>query len=108
MPRSKSVVDVIADYLGSLKQHTMETLARNFNQEFLDVTPVDWILTVPAVWSDAAKALMMKAAVEGLGNKANIQLISEPDAAAVCTLRDLQPNHLKVNPTRIWPENTVH
>lgn len=98
---SKSVVDVIADYLGSLKQHTMNTLARKFNKEFLDVTPVDWILTVPAVWSDAAKAQMMKAAVGGLGEKASIQLISEPDAAAVCTLRDLQPNHLKVSPTRI-------
>lgn len=86
----------------------MNTLARNFDKEFLNMTPVDWILTVPAVWSDAAKALMMRAAVEGLGEKSSIQLISEPDAAAVCTLKDLQPNHLKVSPTRIWRENIVY
>lgn len=98
MPRSKTTVDVIADYLRSLKEHTLETLERNFGKEFLEVTPVDWILTVPAVWSDAAKASTMQAAIAaGLGHKHTIQLISEPDAAAVCTLKDIQPNNLKVN-----------
>lgn len=99
IPLFKSVVDVISDFLESLKQHTMETLTRKFGKEFLDLTPIDWILAVPAVWSDSTKALMMKAAVAGLGKNASIKLISEPDAAAVCALSDLQPNHLKVMPT---------
>lgn len=80
----------------------METLERNFGKEFLDATPVDIILAVPAVWSDAAKALTMQAAIAaGLGTRQSIQLISEPDAAAVCTLKDIQPNHLRVNDTFI-------
>lgn len=81
----------------------MEILTRNFGKEFLDLTPIDWILAVPAAWSDAVKALMMKAAVAGLGKSASIKLISEPDAAAVCTLNDLQPNDLKVMPTNAHP-----
>lgn len=102
MPPSKAAVDVVADYLRSLKNHTMETLERNFGKEFLDATPVDIILAVPAVWSDAAKALTMQAAIAaGLGTRQSIQLISEPDAAAVCTLKDIQPNHLRVNDTFI-------
>lgn len=49
MPPSKAAVDVVADYLRSLKEHTIDTLERNFGKEFLEVTPIDYILTVPAV-----------------------------------------------------------
>lgn len=92
----------MADYLGALKRHTVDTLERNFGKEFLEATPIDWVMTVPAVWSDAAKAMTLRAAeAAGLGGGTKIRMISEPDAAAVCTLRDIQPNSLRVDDTFI-------
>lgn len=49
------------------------------------------------VWSDSAKAQTLHAAeVVGLGTKNNLRLISEPEAAAVYSLKAIQPNMLKV------------
>ena len=63
----------------------------------MDVTRVEFVLTVPAVWSDSAKDATLKAAEQaGLGNRHELKLISEPEAAAVYTLKAIQPNHLKI------------
>lgn len=50
------------------------------------------------MWTDTAKALTLDAAVAaGLGSKDEIELMSEPDAAAAWTiLKDIQSTHLKV------------
>lgn len=50
------------------------------------------------MWTDTAKALTLDAAVgAGLGSRDEIELMSEPDAAAAWTLlKDLQSTHLKV------------
>ena len=58
-------------------------------------TKVEFVLTCPAVWSDAAKNTTLQAAERaGMGAKSDIQMISEPEAAAVYTLKAIQPNHL--------------
>ncbi|RAL59449.1 hypothetical protein DID88_006822 [Monilinia fructigena] len=55
-----------------------------------------FVLTCPAVWSDAAKNTTLQAAERaGMGDKSAIQMISEPEAAAVYTLKAIQPNHLQ-------------
>lgn len=50
------------------------------------------------MWSDVAKSLTLQAAESaGFGNRSEIQLVSEPDAAAAWTLlREVQPQGLKV------------
>lgn len=49
------------------------------------------------MWSDAAKALTLQAAeAVGLGTRDTLRLISEPEAAAVYSLKTIQPNKLKV------------
>lgn len=54
-------------------------------------------MTVPAIWTDAAKNATLQAAERaGLGNRHDLRLISEPEAAAVYTLKAIQPNHLKI------------
>lgn len=50
------------------------------------------------MWSDAAKSLTLQAAESaGFGSRSEIQLVSEPDAAAAWTLlREVQQHGLKV------------
>ncbi|KAM3074312.1 hypothetical protein ACMFMF_006328 [Clarireedia jacksonii] len=73
----------------------METLTRRYGESFMSSTKVEFVLTCPAVWSDAAKNTTLQAAERaGMGSKADIQMISEPEAAAVYTLKAIQPNHL--------------
>ncbi|KAL7266661.1 hypothetical protein RUND412_010786 [Rhizina undulata] len=95
----KNVLDAVTDYLSALYNHTMDTLTRRYGESFMKATPVEWVLTCPAVWSDAAKNATKRAAeragmvsLDGKGTR----LISEPEAAAVYTLKAIQPNHLRV------------
>lgn len=93
----KTVQEAVADYLSALHRHTLETLHRRYGEAFVRDTRTEWVLTVPAVWSDAAKnATLLAAEKAGMGNREGIMLISEPEAAAVYTLKAIQPNHLKV------------
>ncbi|PQE30903.1 hypothetical protein CJF32_00007906 [Rutstroemia sp. NJR-2017a WRK4] len=92
---NKNVVDAVSDYLTQVYKHTMETLTRRYGESFMSSTKVEFVLTCPAVWSDAAKNTTLQAAERaGMGSKADIQMISEPEAAAVYTLKAIQPNHL--------------
>lgn len=63
----------------------------------MNMTKVQFVLTVPAVWSDSAKDATLKAAEKaGMGSGKDLKLISEPEAAAVYTLKAIQPNNLKI------------
>ncbi|KAL8366030.1 hypothetical protein RB595_004694 [Gaeumannomyces hyphopodioides] len=95
---NKTVVDAVSDYLTQVHRHTMDTLTRRYGESFMASTKVDYVLTCPAVWSDAAKNTTLQAAERaGMGARASISMISEPEAAAVYTLKAIQPNHLNVN-----------
>ncbi|KYK58469.1 hypothetical protein DCS_05485 [Drechmeria coniospora] len=93
----KTVVDAVSEYLTEIYEHTMDTLTRRYGESFMASTKVDFVLTCPAVWSDAAKNTTLLAAERaGMGSRSDIQMISEPEAAAVYTLKAIQPNHLNV------------
>ncbi|OWY57130.1 hypothetical protein AA0119_g9414 [Alternaria tenuissima] len=93
----KTVMEAVSDYLSQIYKHTMETLTRRYGETFISLTKVEFVLTVPAVWSDSAKDATLKAAEKaGMGNRHELKLISEPEAAAVYTLKAIQPNHLKI------------
>ena len=93
----KNVVDAVSDYLTQVHTHTMDTLTRRYGESFMASTRVEFVLTCPAVWSDAAKNTTLQAAERaGMGSRSEIQMISEPEAAAVYTLKAIQPNHLNV------------
>ncbi|KAK2072966.1 hypothetical protein P8C59_007283 [Phyllachora maydis] len=94
---NKTVVDAVGDYLTQMHRHTMDTLTRRYGAGLMASTQVDFVLTCPAVWSDAAKNTTLQAAERaGMGARSRIQMISEPEAAAVYTLKCLQPNQLSV------------
>lgn len=70
---------LIVDYLGALKQHVVNLLQLQLGERLVRDVSFHFILTVPAVWSDAAKDKTLKAAeVAGLGENAPILMISEP------------------------------
>jgi molecular chaperone DnaK (HSP70) len=93
----KTVMEAVSDFLTQIYNHTMETLSRRYGETFMGMTKVQFVLTVPAVWSDSAKDATLKAAERaGMGSKGDVNLISEPEAAAVYTLKAIQPNNLSV------------
>jgi actin-like ATPase involved in cell morphogenesis len=93
----KTVMEAVSDYLAQIYKHTMETLARRYGESFMSITKVQFVLTVPATWSDYGKDATLKAAEKaGMGNRHELKIISEPEAAAVYTLKAIQPNHLKI------------
>lgn len=88
----KDAQTATADYMGALWRHAKEVLRRRW--PFMPTTTVEIILTVPAVWPDAAKNATLSAAKRaGMGD--SISLISEPEAAAVYTLKSMQLSHLR-------------
>lgn len=90
-------MDAISDYLTQLYKHTMETLTRRYGESFMSMTKVEFVLTVPAVWSDSAKNATLQAAEKaGMGNKETLKIISEPEAAAIYTLKTVQPSVVRL------------
>ena len=64
------------------------------------MTKIDFIITVPAMWSDAAKKKTEDAAIRaGMGNEHGLELLSEPESAAVYTIKNMDSTHsqIKVN-----------
>ncbi|KAF5688118.1 Hsp70 chaperone protein [Fusarium denticulatum] len=79
----KGVVDVAADFMGAMYNHALERIASRVPRDYLDLCQKDFVLSVPAVWSDMAKERTMQAA-----QKAGIfpvAVIKEPEAAALYT-----------------------
>ncbi|KAL7268268.1 hypothetical protein RUND412_009117 [Rhizina undulata] len=89
-------VEVVTDYLRSLRAHTMSVIERRFHSEFIQRTKTEYVLTVPAVWSDSAKALTVQAARNaGFGqHEVDFNLIGEPEAAAAYSLQAIEKETL--------------
>ena len=91
----KTAQTVVAEYLTELFKHAKERLVKRYGEYFVKTTRIEVVLTVPAMWSDAAKDATLNAAKQA-GMGPNIKMISEPEAAAVYTVQSIQPNHLRV------------
>lgn len=64
----------------------------------LRTTPIEYIITVPAVWSDFAQA-KTRSCAEAAGMGKNLQVISEPEAAAIYALHAMDPHSIQVGDT---------
>ena len=68
-----------SDYLTELCKHLMYTLEQKVGASILRTIPLEFCLTVPAIWSEVAKEKTLKACQKaGLKSKAEILLVSEP------------------------------
>lgn len=55
----KTPVDVAADYIGAIYNHALRQIAAGVPEGYVETCKKDFVLTVPAVWSDKAKNLTM-------------------------------------------------
>lgn len=96
LPPGKTAVDVCADYLTGVAAFAYKELSREFGEEVVAISPLEFWFTVPAVWSDRAKQDTLHAAEVAAKNakvfstlEASTYLIPEPEAAAVAAISDI-------------------
>lgn len=92
---NKSAIKASGEYVEMLVAHAKNILRRRFGTA-LQTINLQFVMTVPAVWSDKAKdATMQVACLAGIPNAD--WSISEPEAAAVYAIRTIQPNTMAVS-----------
>lgn len=72
-------MDVFTASIRFLKDHMIKTLA----QDPIVSHDIHWVLTVPAIWSDAAKQFMREAAINAEIHTDKLSLALEPEAASL-------------------------
>lgn len=89
-------VTAVTDFLSSVLKVTTESIERTYETRWVRESTTEYVLTIPAIWSDSAKDLMVQAAEKaGFGkHRVDFNLISEPESAAAYTLKAIQPNDL--------------
>ena len=89
----------MTDYISALAEHLMFILREKLGAGVVRNTPLEFVVTVPAIWSELAKDKTKKACQRApsiAATNAPIHLISEPEAAAIYTLHGLDPHGLNV------------
>jgi hypothetical protein len=81
----KFPIDFTTDYLTCVHKHVQKVcFPRLFGADVLLHQRMRYIVTIPAIWRDVAKALTRRAASRAFGvSDENLQLITEPEAAAL-------------------------
>ncbi|KAK6357987.1 hypothetical protein TWF730_007341 [Orbilia blumenaviensis] len=90
LPPNKSALNVSTDYLKLLYGELMEKILRRRLRDTLDLTPIHFIFTVPAIWGHQAQHATKLAAVRaGFSSRPSdkLSLVSEPEAAALFVLK---------------------
>lgn len=83
-------------YLSCLHDHFISILEKKLSPSVVQSMPMDFVVTVPAIWSNTAKqATERAAAMAGFCGNRRIHLISEPEAAALYTIKHLGSSVLK-------------
>ncbi|KAI9836586.1 MAG: hypothetical protein M1819_001218 [Sarea resinae] len=92
--------NLVTDYLLALRKHTEYILNNKLPKGVLRSTPVEYVITVPAVWSEKARDQTRKCAeAAGMGGDRKLHMISEPEAAAMYALDAMDPHCLNIGDT---------
>lgn len=101
----KTATEAVADYLRFLWQHTINKIRETLGRTVLSGTPFRVVITVPAVWNHKAVRKMRQAALDAgileprLCSDTTLHFVSEPEAAALATLRDMKVAQFEVCPS---------
>ncbi|KAK8235175.1 hsp70-like protein [Phyllosticta capitalensis] len=90
LPRGRSAEMVCEDYLKLVWEFVDDQLKKRFTEDVRN-TPIEVVVTVPAIWSFAAKrktSEAVKAAGFASGPSDSLKLILEPEAAAISVLHE--------------------
>lgn len=81
---NKTAVDFAADFLKAVTDHVVKiTLPNRVSENFMDNQAIRYVITVPAIWTDKAKSLTKLAAAKaGIAEK-DLDMVTEPEAAAL-------------------------
>lgn len=71
---------VFSESFRYLKQSVFDCVCKQLID--IELTDIQWVVTVPAIWSDPAKAFMRKAALEAGIDSKMLTIVLEPEAAA--------------------------
>ncbi|THW58311.1 actin-like ATPase domain-containing protein [Aureobasidium pullulans] len=98
----KTVIQAAGDYLTKFKEHVLEQIEERFGEDMCSTTKIEFILTVPAVWSDSAKDATLQAAeLAGMSaRRHNLSMVTEPEAAALCALKTVAG--VNANEEDVW------
>ncbi|KAF9188872.1 hypothetical protein BGZ51_006360 [Haplosporangium sp. Z 767] len=88
LPRTITPQIAISDFLRALHTHAINEIIKNSGGGMIDPQHIQYCLTVPAMWTDAAKGVMRQTAIQaGIIQPQDpphrLILISEPEAAAM-------------------------
>ncbi|KAF9104975.1 hypothetical protein BGX27_009856 [Mortierella sp. AM989] len=99
LPKAINPQNAISDYLRALHTHAINEIFKNSAGGF-DQSHIQYCLTVPAMWTDAAKGVMRQTAIQaGLIQPSDpahrLLLVSEPEAAAMYCERKCEQFNLR-------------
>ncbi|KAH7125733.1 hypothetical protein B0J11DRAFT_506551 [Dendryphion nanum] len=84
---NKTAEEVAADYLQNIWKYAKEDIQKVRGDDWESIYTLKVVLTVPAIWSPVAKDKTLKIARKA-GLPQNIDLVSEPEAAALAVLKE--------------------
>ncbi|KAL8916869.1 MAG: hypothetical protein Q9208_008301 [Pyrenodesmia sp. 3 TL-2023] len=85
------------EYLRALREHFLAVLKARLPASVFSTTPIEYVLTVPAIWSPAAvETTKICAQDAGMGKKEKLRIVSEPEAAAIWSLHRIADYDPKV------------
>jgi len=80
----KTAVEYAGDYLTCINEFVKKVyMPKQFGPAFLNNLQLSYVITVPAIWKDSAKALTRQAAEQAGIAKKDLYLVTEPEAAAL-------------------------
>ena len=79
----KTPEQLTTDYFKALYSHLMYTLEQKLGVSILRTIPVEFCLTVPAIWTEVAKEKTLKAFKTATKSQSEIHLVSEPVSKSV-------------------------
>ena len=104
LPAGKSAPAVTTDYLRHLYNHLMSTLRQKLAIT-ISSTPIQFVLTTPAIWSHEAQDATREAAkAAGFTSREGdtLCMVSEPEAAASYCLKDIYSQRRETeNPLKV-------
>ncbi|RXG48358.1 hypothetical protein VDGE_07654 [Verticillium dahliae] len=98
----RSVNQLVTDFISSLGEHLRYMLRMKLGEHIVSTIPLEFCVTVPAIWSELAKHNTKQACQKANGlvaTPSHIHLVSEPEAAAIYALHGLDPHGLKMDDT---------
>ncbi|KAH7023134.1 hypothetical protein EDB80DRAFT_745260 [Ilyonectria destructans] len=92
---NKDPAEIIGCFLRNLWNHSIDTIKRSLGADLLQSSKFHVVVTMPAIWPHYAQQRMKRAVkLSGILDKRScgetvLRFISEPEAAALATLKDL-------------------